>query len=282
MSDPRLLPVPDRQELLKMSDWQKSAWMEDNLTGKEDRVKTYQLKKGSQEFDVLDTKAPEVIRHDNKNAATDIWEKENYMLTWGEKGAMDEMLKRQKERPELGDFQGGFVQTMANVSPEQLEAYRLFKQRTELGDLYNDTLTMAGRKAVQVGESRQSVLQRVAQAEDWKTSEPARKEQVQAELKSLLADVNAPRIENNTRATKAEEANAETTRQMALDEDKRKYDSQKDDADRKFEIKKIELDNKAKMEKYEMDMEKWRQKNRQDSIGALIAGLATLGMGFAL
>lgn len=277
-----LLEVPERQELLKMSNWDKEFMTERQLTGKDQRVKAYTLTMGGQEFDNYETNAPKLLEADEGNLGKDNWEEKGYSIQWGEIGAMQEALKRQEERPELGNNQIGAIGMATGVTPEQLEAYRLFKQREDLSDQYDSLLTGQGRLGVQVGETKNSVMARVAQAKDWETSEPARKAEDKKELRSLLEQANAPRIENNQRRQTNMDLNAATKLRLKEEKDERDWADRRAKAERDIDIKKIELENKAKETKYEADLKQWQMKNRQDSIGALVAGLATLGMGFAL
>ena len=173
----------------------------------------------------------------------------------------------------------GLIGRMSGVTIEDLKNREMSLTQTRLeANNYNTLLQQAGVKnpdgtyrVVQFGDTEDSLNSLISDAKSTKLdADRFRTEQTAAQQ---AATINSTAVQDNNRAgtDNANNRNAEVNLQ-----------GQQQDAKFDFEIAKIGLENDAKMESHKLEMEKWEKGQRRDNITALIAGLATLGAGFAM
>ena len=171
-----------------------------------------------------------------------------------------------------GRTNGVTVEDLQNLTNTQ------FMQNTQLVDQLNTQLVDAGvlnedgtQRVVQWGDNEQTINQLVARSN--KRNQEI--ETADAESRVIENDISS----NNTVRTAD---NVDRSRQEQDTKDERDFTAQQNEAKFGFDLKALGLENDAKMEQYKMELERADRRDRRDNIAQLIAGLATLGAGFAM
>ena len=173
----------------------------------------------------------------------------------------------------------GLIGRMSGVTIEDLKNREMSLTQTRLeGDNFNTRLQQAGvmnpdgtYRVVQFGDTEDSLNALIASTEGAKLdADRFRTEQTSAQ-QAATARSTAVQDSNRAGIDQANNNNAEVTLQ-----------GQQQDAKFDFEIAKLGLENDAKTAAHKLEMEKWEKSQRRDNVSALIAGLATLGAGFAM
>jgi len=173
----------------------------------------------------------------------------------------------------------GMIGGMTGVTIEDLQNRENTLNMTRLqGDNWDTTLQQAGVKnpdgsyrTVQFGDSEDTLTQLVNSTNAARLDGERFTTEQSAAQQVAVSNSTAVQDSNRAGADQASNSNAEVTLQ-----------GQQSDAKFDFEIAKIGLENDAKTAAHKLEMEKWEKSKRGDSITALIAGLATLGAGFAM
>ena len=227
---------------------------------------------------------------------------DRHWTTWGEYGAMSAI--RDRGRQAYGwDINRLGMGGLTNISQQQMDEFDAYETHRTLGQQYNEVLQANGFEPVQMGETAESARARFEQAKNWTQTEKDEKARVEALKTNYLStgnqqidQFNAQQIalaQNTDQRNDVADAKGERDRNRKDEieirrveqgnlEAERAWREREGQADREFAIDKLALQQQADAKTYQMEMRRWEQQNRRDSIGALVAGLATLGAGFAL
>ena len=255
--------APQRQELLGRGNFQEVRDANGNLTG-------YQLVDNGQVLQTIQTSigpqyvGPETVSNPFAQGG-------KYEMNWGENNAMQTILGRGRKAD--GSWDIGWAQGLMgnNITQQQMDDFQTLQTYQPLASAYNQRLSEAGLNPVSFGETEASVTRRLTQAENLPETRRLEAQRVEGLMDSALQLQNQGRRLDNTEATTIQQT--EQARDDAKTEGERT---------RAFELGMQELRNDAENRRYEQELERYDRQDRKDNIAALIAGLATLGAGFAM
>ena len=264
------MEIPNRQQLLTASDWGTKYDEEGNVTG-------YELRgaDGGAVSTITSTMGPEYV---GPTTRANPFGDGTYEMNWGENNAMTEILNRGKKAD--GTWNIGWMQGLSqnNITQEQMNDFAEKGNYDTLAGLYNKDLVANGQAPVSFGEGEASVTRRLNQAIGMPDARRLEAQRVEGLQGSQLAQANAGiRIDNTDASALQEKAELKVER-----ENIRSDAATSEQRGRDFQMGMQELKNDAEMKRYDKELDRFDRESRKDSITALIAGLATLGAGFAM
>ena len=262
--------VPQRQDLLTSSNFVETRDENGNLTG-------YNLmgNDGQVISSISSTMGPQYV---GPTTRANPFSDGTYEINWGENNAMTTILARGRKADGTWDI--GWTQGMMgnNITQEQMNDFETLQSYNTLSSKYDKDLIANGQSPVSFGEGESSVTRRLQQAINAPEAKRLETQRVEGLKSQALSEANASIRADNQEASviQRDEANAGERKEIREDE---KTEAQKN---RDWQIGVKELENKAEMDRYEMMLEREERRDRRDSIGQLVAGLAALGGAFAL
>ena len=199
-------------------------------------------------------------------------------MNWGENNAMQEILNRGRKAD--GTWNIGWMQGLSrnNITQEQMNDFAEKASYDKLTGLYNKDLIANGQAPVSFGEGEASVTRRLNQAINMPETQRLEAQRVESLKGTLLASANQGIRGDNSEATVIQRDADQATEREEI----RAETALSEQRGRDFQMGMQELKNDAEMKRYEKELERFDRESRKDNITALIAGLATLGAGFAM
>ena len=261
--------VGTQQPLLTASNWQETRDDKGNLTG-------YQLVDNGQVVQSVSTTlgpkyvGPETVANPFGNGT--------YEINWGENNAMQTILGRGRKADGTWDIGGTQWLMGNNITQQQMDDFETLQSYNTLSSQFDKDLVANGQNPVSFGESQASVQRRLEQAINAPETKRLEQQRVEGLKNQALSAEN-----DNRRAD-----NQVSFQQQSAEEDRKERETIRGEQaieaqkGRDFQIGMAELKQGAEMDRYKLELARYDRENRRESMAALIAGLATLGAGFAI
>lgn len=262
--------VPNRSQLLTAGNWQEVRNDQGQLTG-------YNLvdNKGAVVDTISSTMGPQYV---GPETVANPFGNGTYEINWGENNAMQTILGRGRKADGTWDIGGTQWLMGNNITQQQMDDFQTLQAYNTLSSQFDKDLIANGLNPVSFGEGQASVQRRLNQAVNRPEAERTERQRVEALQGQKLSAANQGIRADNADATTIQSSEKDRKERETIREEQA-LEAQRG---RDFQIGMQGLKNDAEMARYEKELARFERQDRRDNISALIAGLATLGAGFAM